>query len=58
MADKIIPFQRKPEQPEPVESFFVHECVNVDFALRMDGIIVCAKCGEEIGWYTLNGHDD
>jgi hypothetical protein len=59
MAD-IIPFQRKPEPPKKTEddyTWFIHECVNVEFFLRSDGFIVCTKCGEEIGYYTLYGHD-
>lgn len=56
MDKKIVRLKPKPEEPE--ERFFVHECVNVEFALRSDGIVACAKCGEEIGWYTLYGQED
>ena len=58
MENKIVRLQPKPKTEEPEERFFVHECVNVEFALRMDGIVVCPKCGEKIGWYTLYGQED
>ena len=58
MENKIVRLRPKPKPEEPEEKFFVHQCVNVEFALRMDGIVVCPKCGEEIGWYTLYGQDD
>lgn len=62
MADKIIPF---PEKKEPHYTWFIYECRNVvfklevdEFFLRSDGMIICPKCGEEIGTYHLHGHDN
>ena len=57
MAAKIIPFKPPKKQPEDERTYFIHECVNVEFWLCSDGIILCPKCGEEIGYYVLNGHD-
>jgi hypothetical protein len=55
MADILL---FPPKKTDANYKWFIHQCIASEFFLRDDGVIVCPKCGEEIGFYTLNGDND